>query len=560
MSVGILTQLKTAVSVVWKNTQGVKFLDTTGVDWYSSDVVRISTEAYAGDNYWDDYIISFTPPHYSLANTWGGYCSMNFGDIELSLDLFSALSVSGNSVWEDSDVVWADADVSWFSDPVYGNESNLWPIPAEMAITQEFTLTNESSASILFDGTMYLQSYNRESANYDLYGTSFEQNLLNERVDYTEETVPVYRAFGKVQHRKPLRLADVGGYPVYHNGHMGGNLAISISGTSDNGSGKVRFTTATNHGFSNGDTVTVEVTDFDSTYNTSAVIAVIDATTFDFDSIAYVDDLTGHAFKEGDWAVYDDGVPISGNVTDNGDYTFTLSSALVNEITISGTGEYSTLSEIFAWACSAALLDKTYAYSSAIEENPSPTVKYWANSQRKLIDFLSDLSAFFNHLFYFTTNNGYLVDMTKDNGSRTLTEYDYFASPSYQYDPPVALLKSEWKMWEAVEETIGKYVKEEDYDAEVTSGYPYGTEETTIPFHTDRSEVQSRLRAILTSRLKQRVSLKIPVSDDLPVPGELITFTDNSFKTQLTGAIRARRIVYDFEDDSVQIEGEGVVS
>ena len=227
---------------------------------------------------------------------------------------------------------------------------------------------------------------------------------------------------------------------------------------------------------------------------------------------------------------------------------------------MSGTGEYSTVTEIAAWMAATGMFSLSYSYDSAIEESPSPTIKHWAASQQKLVDFFSDVCAFFNHMYYI--NNGVLdvIDMTKSNGTRTLTEYDYFAAPTYSYAPPTSILKATWETREAVEETIGKYVKASPQEAEITSDYSYGEEKTVKPFHDDRTEIKTRLTAILASLHKSKVRVQIPITDDLPVPGEQMIFSDSSFKVDLGIAMNCRSLRYDFKADTVEIEGDGVIA
>ena len=524
----LLAELNVTKIGTWKDRAGeVVWKDTDDVAWKGSNVLFLSLEGFLGDHYWDEYIATFTPPQYSMAKGYGGHCKMSFGSLSVSPDTF---------------------------------EATLWPPPVSFNVSFFYTATTEGAKETLFSGVAYLAAIGREEITYDLYGEDLDADLLLEETNYDGDTVILPRAFGVIQHQQPVRLADVGGEPTYHNAYIGGSLAIEIASAADNGSGKVRFTTSINHGFTNGDTVTVEVDDFGSTYNTTQIIAVIDVTNFDFESIAYVDNQGGHAFKSGYWRVHDDGLPISGNATDHGDNTFSLDTSPVGEVTISGTGAAgTTLSTILTWACDQARLNQNY--DASLARAPSPDINYWASSQRVLIEFCSDLCSVHTHLTYINTNTQtlFLVALESDNGSRTLTEFDFFAA-QYSYEPPVAQIMVEWIMREAVEETIGKYIKNVDYDTFQKSNYPYGEEWDLNPFHNVKADIDTMLSNIITNIHKPRMQVPMPLLGSIPVPGEKITLTDTSLRHSTTVVFHCRNIRYDFQNDEIVVEGEGTIT
>lgn len=258
-----------------------------------------------------------------------------------------------------------------------------------------------------------------------------------------------------------------------------------------------------------------------------------------------------------DWHVYDDGVNIDANCSDNGDGTFDITVATVGEVTISGTGEDTTLSEILDWACGASYLNLTYNSTYAL--SPSPSVSHWATSQNTLVDFLSDLAAFFTHLFYISGSTLYLVDMGTDNGSTTITEFDFFPS-TYGYNTPVRQLSASWTVREAVEETIGKYIKDSQKETSVASSYPYGSEESYTPYHATKSNIDTALGNIRDIIHAPYCELPIPLAGSLPVPGRKISWTDTALGDDTDVYIRCRSIRYDFDNETVQITGEGAIS
>ena len=261
--------------------------------------------------------------------------------------------------------------------------------------------------------------------------------------------------------------------------------------------------------------------------------------------------------KGTDWHVYDDGVNIDANVTDNGDGTFKLSASPVGEVTFSGHGEDATLSDIVQWACDPARLNQNFDSTNA--ESPSPGINWYATSQGMLIDFVSEICAFAGHLTYIKDQTLYLVDMDEDNGSRTLTGSDFFPV-QYTYDPPVSVLTAKWTQRNAVEETIGKYIKNSDKETAVTSNYGYGEDMEITPYHTTKSVIDARLADILTLIHKPKIRVPMPLIGSLPAPGEKITLTDEATVRDLGVTFRCRSIVYDFNADEFVVEGEGVLS
>lgn len=126
-----------------------------------------------------------------------------------------------------------------------------------------------------------------------------------------------------------------------------------------------------------------------------------------------------------DYHVFDDGVDVCANFTDNLDNTITANVGIVGEITLTGTGLDTTLTDIFEWACGADYLDLTYDDTNS--RTPSPDVVKWQTEQINVRDFLSQMSAFFTHMFYETTTHLYLIDMYATNGSSAKDGFDIFS-------------------------------------------------------------------------------------------------------------------------------------
>jgi hypothetical protein len=361
------------------------------------------------------------------------------------------------------------------------------------------------------------------------------------------------RAFGEVLFADALRLNNYGGNPTYHSGYITGTLAKWFTAVANNGSGHPRFA-CTGHGFSSGNLVYVE--DAGRIYwGGPFAVTVIDADHFDVTSLTYSATTTGHAYKSGYWRVYDDGVPISGNVTDNGDNTFSLSATPTGAVSISGTGGQSDVDAIVDWACGADYLNLTL--NTTYAESPSPGVRKWYDSQAAMLDMLSDLAATFCHLFYILGGTLYLVDLNLDNGSLSLTE-DEYAPSNYPYKAPIAFARCKWQDRQAVEDRTGKHVKAVDLEAARPGSYGYAqTEESINQWHLARANINTILDDILTVLERQWCELTMPAGSNLPVPGQKITFTDNAVLEGTYYTIRARNISYDFNSHRIVIEGDG---
>ena len=520
-----------AGQVVWKDTDAVE----TDVEWASSNILYLSLEGFVGDHYWDEYIATLTPPQYSMAKEHGGYCKMSFGSLSVSPGAFA---------------------------------STLWPPPTSFNLSFFYTATTEGAKETLFLGVAHLAEIGTEAITYDLYGTELDADLLLDATDYDGNTVVLPRGFGTVEYQKATRLADVAGAPTYHKAYIPGtSLAKAITAFSDATGGEVNAACAS-HGFSTNDNITIEGA-FGSSggagyhYNGTHVITKVDANNYKFTATWVADAAAGHAYDNDNKAdyilVYDDGVPIPGNVTDNGDGTFSLSANPVGEITIGGIGEDSTLSTIIDWACKPGRLNQNY--DSSLAASPSPDINFWASSQRVLIEFVSNLCSIHLHLCYINTDTQtlYLVDLDTDNGTRTLTEFDFF-SAQYQYEPPIAQITAKWTKRVAVNETIGKYVKNEDYETVQKSSYSYGEEWELEPFHNVSSEIDTALATIITNMHKPRIKVPLPLLGSLPVPGEKITLTDTKLRHNTTAVFRCRNVIYDFEQDEIFVEGEGTIT
>ena len=595
----------------------VKFRDTSGVVWRTygvvedttggSDVLYVSIDGQALDHFWDAFIESFTSPQYQMAQDYGGFIRLGFGQIVFSIELFA----------------------------------NDWPPPKQCVVTIRHTDTTEDASKTVFAGDIYMNEYDVESVSYEINAPKFPQRLLDIGTDYATNTVPYPKAFGVVTHVEPLRLVDDdASRPCYH---LGGISTTSvgfkiISYSSADGGAATTVTTDAAHGYSNTDTVIIAGS---INFNGSHTISDKTATTFRIPIPFPTDNsetvpIHAVAYQSGDFIVFDDGVPIQGNVVlypaaDTVEGAFSLSASPVGKVTMSGTGAQTTLLEIITWAQARFVIGSLFSdHRRAL----SPDVYYWAETQMPLIDFLSDVCAFFTHYFFIEYDGLTLGDMLLDNGTLTLTEDEYFTS-SYGAMNAVSQLKAAWVTHEAAtgqvnevdktkyikdikntiieaqftvvtgttDSTAAKYLKDStatfvtkkveigdvvwnttddtyttaveiseeiiqlEHDIFVSGeayiigpAFPYGADIDITPYHDNKTVVAAALQNILSVLVKDYAEVSIPISNPLPVPGERITFPDTELIVDTSTYIRARNLTYDFNNDEVIVSGEGIIT
>ena len=256
-----------------------------------------------------------------------------------------------------------------------------------------------------------------------------------------------------------------------------------------------------------------------------------------------------------DWHVYDDGVNIDANVTDNSDGTFNLSAAPVGEVTISGNGTNVTLIDVFSWGAAklGLTLNSTYARS------PSPKVNVWLNQQQKVIDFLDLTASFYTHCFYIRAGVLHLIDMAATVGTKTITEFEYMPS-QYHLDQAVKSISCSWNVAQAVSDNTGNHIKRTQETLDVMTGLSYGEQIDVTPYGASKSDNNTAINSIISYLNKYRTRLKMPYTSLAPSFGETVNWVDNSHINVLNGSIKVRNIEINFADEEVILEGEGNLS
>lgn len=285
-------------------------------------------------------------------------------------------------------------------------------------------------------------------------------------------------------------------------------------------------------------------------------------TSFDKESITY--SLFGSAFDD---LIYVMGVPplVVGrmyeivNYVDGDDFTNVgaASNATGEIFTATGTAptvwtNYSHLAphwddtlnnvitDILSEIPEIATVNTTYARAT------NPNVLYTLTSTRIAINVASDIAAFYSHLIYVIGDTAYLVDMKLSNGTDwTLTEYEYFASPSYQNATPKSGIKTTYN--------------EESYFA--ISAYPYGEMSEIDPYHQTEANIEAALADILVLENQDKISVAVPmIAGNFPKLGQKVAFTDSSTVKSQSVWVRARQLRLNFVNETIEIEGEGVIA
>jgi len=198
-----------------------------------------------------------------------------------------------------------------------------------------------------------------------------------------------------------------------------------------------------------------------------------------------------------------------------------------------------TLVNIFTTYTGGSYLNLTLDTTAA--RSPSPAVKYTASDENVLVNVLSDIAKFFSHSFEIRGSTLYLVDLLADNGTQSLTEFDF--KPAQYRDPePISLLSG------------GGF--------SVTGSSPYGSQVDISPVcHDTQSNIEDALDNILTIKESRGVELAIPMeTSKVPVVGQGNTWLDESFDQDLNANMRTHGIVYNFDSYEFVITGRGTLS
>lgn len=279
------------------------------------------------------------------------------------------------------------------------------------------------------------------------------------------------------------------------------------------------------------------------------------------------------------WHVYDDGIDVCSNVGSAADNVFTYTVTPVGEITLSGTGDLTSLEEIFTWAVGAGQMDINWSSlylirdsaGSAIVDNSglplwdssyysatsASGLSAWVTSQQTGKSWLALLTAYFRYMFFIDAGVLNLISMDKANGALALAASDY-TSASLTAPAPCSGARAKWQTAASVSESVGQYVKRTDNEVFRQSAYTYGKEISIDPFQAAQNDIATSLDSIIAYSNALACEITLPlVPGKLPKPGmrlDIVLFQD------LAVSMTARTIQYDYTKMSVTISGEATVA
>jgi len=199
----------------------------------------------------------------------------------------------------------------------------------------------------------------------------------------------------------------------------------------------------------------------------------------------------------------------------------------------------SVITDILSVIPEITSVNTTYARAS------SPNVIHTLASSRAAINVASAIAEFYSHLIYVIEPVAYLVDMKGDNGTWDLTEFQFLASPAYQYKTPKAAVTAAY----------------DSITYSAASAYPYGSSDSVSPYHTTKANIEAALADILALENAPRITFDVPmIAGNFPKLGQKITLPDTAQVADLSSWIRVRRLDYDFTNSLIKIEGEGVIA
>jgi hypothetical protein len=204
-----------------------------------------------------------------------------------------------------------------------------------------------------------------------------------------------------------------------------------------------------------------------------------------------------------------------------------------------------TLIEIFSDTCS----DMGLTLNSTKATNPSADINYTAYGEKLEIINLSDIAATFGHCFYIAEDTLYLIDMDKDNGTESLSEFDFF--PSRYVDGQF------YSLYRGLSND-----KNTDTEYSVSGAWDYGREYRIQPFC--RNTPSESVAVAEITKLKNiferpRVELKMPITNKYTI-GQKISFVDESKYKPLNVWFRIRSITWNFNSDEMVLQGEGEIT
>ena len=232
----------------------------------------------------------------------------------------------------------------------------------------------------------------------------------------------------------------------------------------------------------------------------------------------------------------------------------------VGDVLMSGTGLDTTLIGFFDWAKDRINTALSTSYTLVTTNASSVSIAGYESVQKNLLDFMSEIAAACNHLFYIDYDNDVinLVDMQKDNGTLTPDEFEFFDEfPRYQ--DPIKSTEYKWDQKSVTADDQGyPIIASQSQSQKVILDYPVGRQDVQIQvYHTTVTNIITLLTACSVSVQAPIANIELPFQTGI-VPGLRITFTDDRFPTDVETEIRARTISFDPQSEKITVEGHAV--
>lgn len=246
---------------------------------------------------------------------------------------------------------------------------------------------------------------------------------------------------------------------------------------------------------------------------------------------------------------YDDGVLINDHWTISGGYA-ERSVDLVGSLTASGTGNMTTLNDVFSWAAGEMGLSYVNVHSGEAALNCVIT------SQMFMVDLLDALAFYCCYHAEIKDGTLYLIDMNQDNGEQDLPRLDS-VEITYEWPMQVKEYKAEWAIKEFDPEVTN--LVDQDREAVVYPGSSGGDKVSITPYDQEIDDVTAKLEAISTQEAKPIVHVSLPL-DRLPSIGEKITFTDRKPQHNISGYLRVGTYDLNYQAKTLGLQGRGDIT
>jgi len=396
--------------------------------------------------------------------------------------------------------------------------------PLKVTVDARWLNIENQAVTNLFVSTGYLKKITKTEITYSLFTQEIDVDLLDDDTSTygSGENRVLPLAFGQVDMVEPLRVGTSSDYTYHKAGIQGADA--SVYKVYEDGRQKNKYTGA----------------DYIGTIKDNG-----DGT---FKSVLHDDDTTAN---EPYGTV---------RMCGDNDESFSHNSVTYYMNKLDGIFAY-CLNRINTAKSTSYTLDSTYARATI------PEVAFYQTEQANILDFLSEVSAYFSHCFYIDEENQvfYLIDMLRDNGSEALSSSDgdavEFFGVEYEYPRPVKKIIAKWTVLDPTTDPDGYPAVDTIFcTQEVDGDNTFGLEkEIKKHYTTVKSDILTAIKNIGDLLQAPTSELKIPYEIGATL-GKKYTWTDTALEKPSTINIRARNLIFDPLEYQITIEGQAYAS